>query len=155
MLRPILLLSALIVLGSAALTNNSVPIGLPPQEAAQAPATAPEGSNLKNPIKPTPESQAKAKKMYGYDCAMCHGENGNGKTDLAKDMQLTLSDWTDSKSLTGKSDGELFEIIRKGKNKMPAEDESRANDGVVWNLIFYIRSMSKGSAPATGAAGQN
>jgi mono/diheme cytochrome c family protein len=153
MLRPILLLSALIVLGSAGITKISVPLG--PQDAAQAPASAPEGSNLKNPAKPTPESHARAKKMYGFDCAMCHGANGNGKTDLAKDMQLTLSDWTDSKSLAGKSDGELFEIIRKGKDKMPPEDASRANDEVVWNLVFYIRSMSKGGASETEPAGQN
>jgi mono/diheme cytochrome c family protein len=153
MLRPILLLSALVVFGSPGIIKTSVPPGPLPQEAA--PAAAPDGSNLKNPVKPTPESHARAKKMYGFDCAMCHGVNGNGKTDLAKDMQLTLSDWTDSKSLAGKSDGELFEIIRKGKDKMPPEDASRANDDVVWNLIFYIRGMSKGSPSETEAARQN
>src|SRR3954449_2054540 len=33
------------------------------------PSGAPaDPAHMPNPIKPTPESQAKAKKMYGYDC---------------------------------------------------------------------------------------
>jgi mono/diheme cytochrome c family protein len=108
------------------------------QEAASAPA-----SGQKNPVKPTAQSQARAKQIYGIDCAACHGANGNGKTDLAKDMQLTLDDWTDRKALAGKPDGDLFKIIREGEDKMPPEAVGRANDDVVWNLILYIRGLSK------------
>ena len=92
-------------------------------------------------MKSTPESQSHAKKLYTIDCAMCHGDNGNGKTDMAKDMNLGLADWTKPESLAGKSDEELFKAIRNGKDKMPAEDAQRANDDVVWNLIIYIRNM--------------
>ena len=35
-------------------------------------------------MKPTAASQEKAKKMYNVDCAVCHNQNGDGKTDLAK-----------------------------------------------------------------------
>jgi mono/diheme cytochrome c family protein len=110
-----------------------------PQEAAPAPAAA----AAKNPVKPTADSQAKAKKLYSLDCAMCHNDNGNGKSDLAKDMQLKLSDWTDPKTLGAKSDKELFDMIRTGKDKMPAEAEGRAKNDEIWNLIIYIRSLSK------------
>lgn len=96
-----------------------------------------------NPVKPTAASQAKAKTIYGIDCAVCHGDNGNGKTDLATSMTLTLSDWTDTKSLADKSDSALFKIIRDGKDKMPPEDAGRAKDDDVWNLVIYIRSFSK------------
>jgi mono/diheme cytochrome c family protein len=107
-----------------------------------------------NPVKPTAASQEKAKKLFSMDCAICHGDNGNGKTDLATSMQLTLADWTDPKSLASKPDQELFDAIRKGKgDKMPPEDPSRAKDADVWNLITYIRGFSKGqpSAPAPAA----
>ena len=40
-------------------------------------------------------------------------------------------------------DGALFGIIRNGKDKMPPEAAGRANDTMVWNLIHYIRGMSK------------
>ena len=86
------------------------------------------------------------------DCALCHGASGDGKTDVAKDMDLTLADWTDAKTLSGRLDQELFNIIRNGKGKMPAEDKSRATDDEVKNLIVYIRGMAK-EQPAAAPAG--
>ena len=35
----------------------------------------------KNPVPPTGESLAEARKMFGYNCAMCHGKAGDGKGD--------------------------------------------------------------------------
>lgn len=102
--------------------------------------------------KVTADSQAKAKRLYAIDCALCHGATGDGKTDLAKDMQLTLLDWTDEKSLAGMQDSELFKTIRNGKNKMPAEDAGRAKDDEIWNLIVYIRSFGKAQPAAAPAA---
>jgi len=74
---------------------------------------------------------------------MCHGDNGNGKTDVATSMALSLKDWTDAKSLASKSDQDLFNTIRKGTDKMPPEAEGRAKDDMVWNLIIYLRSFAK------------
>jgi mono/diheme cytochrome c family protein len=108
---------------------------------ATPPAVAPTATN---PVKPTADSQAKAKNLYQIDCAMCHGDNGNGKTDLAKSMGVTLADFTDPKTLAGMSDGELFNLIRSGKGeKMPPEQAGRANDTLLWNVIIYLRHMSK------------
>ena len=115
----------------------------PPQTATTAPAAA-----VRNPVKPTAESQAKAKTLYRMDCSMCHGDNGNGKTDIATSMGLTIADWTDPKSLAGKDDGQLFNIVRNGNDKMPPESSGRATDTEVWNLIIYVRTFSKGQSPA-------
>jgi mono/diheme cytochrome c family protein len=112
---------------------------LTPPETVAPPPAAP----VRNPVKPTAESQAKAKSLYRMDCAMCHGDNGNGKTDLATSMELTLNDWTDPKALGGREDWELFNIIRVGKGKMPPESKGRATDSEVWNLVIYIRTFSK------------
>jgi mono/diheme cytochrome c family protein len=142
MLKPFLLFSAVVIIAIIPASAPTFAVGRPPQDAA--PAST-------NPVKPTAASQEKAKKLYSQDCAMCHGDNGNGKTDLASSMQLTLADWTDPKSLGSKSDQELFDIIRKGKgDKMPPEDASRAKDADVWGLITYIRALSK-NQPAASA----
>lgn len=99
------------------------------------------------------EITPKVKEIYKNDCAMCHGDNGNGKSDLATSMNLTLADYTNPKSLEGKSDQELFDVIRKGKgDKMPPEEEARAKDAEVRGLVAYIRSMSKGGAGNQTAA---
>jgi hypothetical protein len=81
---------------------------------------------------------------------MCHGDNGNGQTDITKSMGLTIPDFTDLKGMSGKPDGVLFDSIRNGKDKMPPEEAGRANDTMVWNLIIYIRNISKSQpmAPA-------
>ena len=55
---------------------------VPIQEPSNAPeATAPQAVTKPIPpkIKPNPESLARAKKVYGYDCAMCHGTDGAGR----------------------------------------------------------------------------
>ena len=138
MLNPMMLLTAFIMF---AFSPAPTPRPLA-QDATPAPAAAPS----KKPAKTTPESQAKAKKLYSIDCAMCHGDNGNGKTDLASGMQLKLADWTNPNTLNAMTDENLFTIIRNGKDKMPPEAEGRAKDDEVWNLIIYIRKMSQ--APA-------
>ncbi|HEY1901795.1 MAG TPA: c-type cytochrome [Terracidiphilus sp.] len=140
MLKPFLLLSAVALFVIAPTPAPALASGGSPQ-AASAKA-----------VKPTAASQDKAKKLYTMDCAMCHGDNGNGKTDLATSMQVTLNDWTDPKSLADKSDQELFDDIRKGKgDKMPPEDAGRAKDDDVRNLIIYIRGFSKGQPGASAA----
>jgi cytochrome c5 len=114
-----------------------------PQPApAPAPAAAAQSSTLVNPVKPTAASQAQARKTYGYDCAMCHGEKGDGKGDIAVSEGVVLTDYTKPDALKNYSDGDLFLIIRNGKGKMPQEGD-RASDDAIWNLVIYLRSMSK------------
>jgi len=136
MLKPLLFVSAVVVFGITA----SSAIAPRPQDAAQAPAAK------KDAGKAGDKAQARAKEIYAVDCAICHGENGNGKTDLAKDMGLTLSDFTDAKTFAAKSDQDLFKLIRDGKDKMPAEGIGRAKDDELKNLVIYLRNLSKQTA---------
>jgi mono/diheme cytochrome c family protein len=119
--------------------------------ALAAPAPGMALQEAKGGAKAVPAASAKGKEIYARDCAMCHGDNGNGQSDLAKDMQLTLKDWTDPKSLADVSDQQLFDMIRKGKDKMPPEDPGRAKDDEIRSIILYIRDFSK-NPPATPAA---
>lgn len=136
MLKSLLLLSAVILFEvTPVATTASISQDAPP-------AAAPTSPDTKNPIKPTPELTAKAKKVYGYECEMCHGANGNGKTDLAKDMKMTLTDLSDPKTLAAKTDAELFDLIRDGKGAMTPENGRMKTDDI-WNLVLYVRNLSK------------
>ena len=104
-----------------------------------------EDIDKKNPVKPTPEGLAAARKVYGYDCDMCHGPKGDGKGDVVESMKLTMHDWHDPATFEGKTDGELFYIITKGKGKMMGEGD-RVSETVRWNLVNLVRSMSKKDA---------
>ena len=124
-------------------------IALSAQKKDQAPAAPapaeykipPEAAAKANPVKATPESLAKGKKMYGYDCAMCHGDKGDGKGDMASDIK-NVTDFTKADALKGRTDGELFYEIRNGKGDMPPEGD-RAKDEEVWNMVNYCRSLAK------------
>jgi len=97
-----------------------------------------------NPVKPTPESIAEGKKIYGYDCAQCHGATGDGKTDVAK--ELKVPDLTDPALLKDRTDGELFYTIKRGHGNMPPEG-NRVTPEQLWNLVNYIRSLAKKQPP--------
>jgi mono/diheme cytochrome c family protein len=149
MLKSFLLFSAVILFAFTPTLSRSGKAQEATPEAAPAAANTP-AATATNPVKPTAESQSKAKNLFQIDCAMCHGENGNGQSDIAKSMGLTMADFTDPKALSGMTDGQMFGIIRNGKDKMPPEAAGRANDSMVWNLITYIRNLSKSQPPAPG-----
>ena len=145
MFKSLLLFSAAILF---AVTPSTLLCATPQDTAPPAPATA-----TKNPVKPTAEGLAKAKITFRNDCAMCHGDNGDGKSDLATSMDLKLDDWTNPATLANVDDQVLFNTIRNGKDKMPSEDPGRAKDNDVWNLIHYIRNFSK-SGHGNGVVGK-
>ena len=132
MLKPLFMVGALLLAAFS------------PQEPAAPPASPPAATAgpTVNPVKPTAESQAKAKKVYGYDCSMCHGEKGDGKGDLVDDMKLTLKDYADPAALKDLSDGDIYNIIKNGKGKMTGEGD-RAKPDDIWNLVIYVRAFAK------------
>jgi mono/diheme cytochrome c family protein len=117
----------------------------PPAASPAAASPAPAPVKKENPVKSSPEVLAAAKKVFGYDCAMCHGENGNGKGDLVESMSLKMKDWHDPAVLTGLSDGEIFDLIVKGKDKMVGEGD-RLAPAKVWGLVHYVRTFAKKSS---------
>jgi len=112
-----------------ALTNNLYTIPL-------------DAVHKENPVKSSGESLARGKRQYGFDCAMCHGKNGDGSGDVAADMKLKMHNQIDPATLSRRSDGELFYIIKNGKDQMPPEG-NRVKDETVWDMVNYVRTFSK------------
>jgi hypothetical protein len=125
------------------------------QSASEEYKITPEAAARVNPVKSTPEGLAEARKAFKYDCEMCHGAQGDGKGELVESMKLTMHDWRDPASLEGKTDGELFFIITKGKGKMMGEGD-RQPEKLRWNLVNLVRSLAtKTSAQKAAAAPSN
>ena len=140
---------ALPVLGVLLLANFMI-VYAHPKRIQEKPAPSetkmtPEEAAKKNPVAPTPEGLAEVRKLFTYDCAMCHGKTGDGKGDLASDMKLELHDWHDPASIEKMTDGELFWIITNGKGKMPGEGD-RCSEKVRWNFVNLVRSFGKKAA---------
>jgi mono/diheme cytochrome c family protein len=139
MVKPFMILVALLLCAFLATAQES-----------QAPAQAPKPSSSTipadavhqvNPVKPTAESLAQGKKYYGYDCAMCHGDNGNGKGEVAVSEKMKIGDFSNPATLKDKTDGELFYIIKNGEGQMPPEGD-RVKSTELWNIVNYVRSLS-------------
>lgn len=136
MLKSLLIVCVLTVAPAFAFPSQSQePPKTPPTEYKIPPGDA----NKPNPVKPSPESIARGKKIYGFDCAMCHGKTGDGKGDMG-DIK-GIPDFTDPAALKNRTDGELYYIIDKGKGEMPPEG-SRAKPDDLWNLVNYVRSLA-------------
>src|SRR5713101_4995213 len=140
MRRPVLALGA-ILLGGFGIAYSE-PKSTQEKPASAEPKMSPEDAARKNPVSPTPEGLAEARKFFGYNCAMCHGKSGDGKGDLVADMKLELRDWRDAAALEKVTDGELFWIISNGRGKMPGEGD-RTKEKVRWNFVNLVRSFAK------------
>jgi mono/diheme cytochrome c family protein len=120
------------------------------QETKPAPKTAYHPVPVKearapNPVKPTPESIAEGKKIYGYDCAQCHGAAGDAQTEVGKDLKA--ADLTDPATLKDRTDGAIFYILRHGHGNMPREGD-RVKSEQLWDLVNYVRSLARKPPPA-------
>jgi mono/diheme cytochrome c family protein len=114
----------------------------------------PEDAARVNPVKSSPEGLAEARKVFAYDCAMCHGAKGDGKGDIVESMKLAMRDWREPTTLANVTDGEIFYIITKGKGKMMAEGD-RLAEKLRWNMVNLVRAMAaKGGEQKSAAATQ-
>lgn len=141
----LLVLGALLLASSGILTAQQTGIQEKPKESQAATSDSkipPEEATRKNSVPSTPEGLAEARRFYKYQCAMCHGENGDGKGDLVETMKLKMNDWRDASSLAGRTDGELFYILTNGRGAMVGEGD-RTKENMRWNLINLVRSFSK------------
>jgi len=75
---------------------------------------------------------------------MCHGAGGDGKGELVESMGLKVKDWHDPAVLGAISDGDIYELIVKGKDKMVGEGD-RLAPAKVWGLVNYVRTFAKKS----------
>ena len=97
--------------------------------------------SLKNPVPPTAEAIAAAKLDYAEHCRSCHGEKGDGKGEKAPELSVAPGDFTNARTMSGRTDGELFWQITRGRLPMPAF-EDKLTDRERWQLVDYIRTFA-------------
>jgi mono/diheme cytochrome c family protein len=87
-------------------------------------------------------------RLFGTECAACHGVSGHNPTDAGRWMYPRAADLT-SRDTQSYSDQQVFWIIKNGirLSGMPAFGRVES-DGHVWDLVFYVRALPK--APLEG-----
>jgi len=96
-------------------------------------------SSLRNPVAATPEAIAEGRRHFDHDCAVCHGKDGSGRTEIAHGLYPKVPNLRHEADLT---DGQLFYIIRNGVRftGMPGWDDP---DESLWKLVLLIRDLPK------------
>lgn len=97
--------------------------------------------NMTNPLPPSLINVAEGRDHFADHCAICHANDGSGKTMMGSSMYPPAPDMRD-KGSQELSDGELMYIIKNGIRftGMPGwGGESEEN----WKLVLFIRHLPK------------
>jgi mono/diheme cytochrome c family protein len=101
--------------------------------------------SMKNPVRDTPEIIAEARAHFADHCALCHGNDGRGRTEIGRNLYPKSPDMS-SGHTQSLSDGEIFSIIKNGVRLtgMPAwGSDTAGDDWESWKLVRFIRHLPK------------
>jgi mono/diheme cytochrome c family protein len=100
-----------------------------------------EAEALENPFPVTEESVAEGAALYARNCAICHGENGEGDGPAASGLEVLPANLHED-HVQVLSDGALFWIISHGKPEtpMPPWDEVLSEEER-WHIVNFLRTF--------------
>ena len=99
--------------------------------------------DLRNPVERTPQVIAEGRAHYADHCAVCHGNDGAGKTEMGQGMWPRAPDMRLA-ATQDLSDGELFWIIENGIRftGMPGWSTGTTEGEMAsWHLVHFIRHL--------------
>jgi mono/diheme cytochrome c family protein len=102
-----------------------------------------EHRNRPNPVSLSPDLLQEGLAHFADHCAICHGNDGSGRTPIGKNVYPKAPDLrvADTQSM---SDGELFWVIHNGIRftAMPAWGEGELDKDLdSWKLVHFIRHL--------------
>jgi mono/diheme cytochrome c family protein len=109
-----------------------------------------EAKRRENPLRPSAAALKSARDIYVNKCAQCHGDSGKGDGREASRYDPSPSDLTDSRRMSGLTDGEMFYKINQGRRPMPAFKKRLAEEQR-WQLVLLLRSFANPPTSETKA----
>jgi mono/diheme cytochrome c family protein len=107
-------------------------------------ATPPGARAMTNPLTLSPVEMAAARDHFADHCALCHNNNGDGKTLINAGLYPPAPDLRESET-QALSDGELFFIIKHGI-RFTGMPGWAGEDNENWPLVAFIRHLPALSA---------
>jgi mono/diheme cytochrome c family protein len=96
----------------------------------------------KNPVPATPETLARGRRSFAEECALCHGNDGRGQTELGRWMFPPPPDLRTVSDLT---DGEIHHVIENGIRFSGMPAFGRPGDPEMsrehWEIVVFIRHL--------------
>lgn len=108
-------------------------------------ATPSDLRSRSNPVPMTPELLAEARAHFADHCAVCHGNDGTGRTPMGPRFYPKVPDMALAETQE-MSDGEIFATIENGVRLtgMPGWGNGTAESAYgSWTLVHFIRHLPK------------
>jgi mono/diheme cytochrome c family protein len=95
---------------------------------------------IRNPVAADARSLATGRMYYAINCAVCHGDTGDGKGSLAAAAPgYSFAPPINGDATKARTDGYLWGIIRNGRGFMPSYN--RIEDMERWDVVNYVRGL--------------
>ena len=111
------------------------------------------GINLQMPML-TVKEQKEGERLYGINCAVCHGEKGGNDGSVSSKQATLKPTWANYKikfAEAGYSLGKAYHVLTYGKNNMGSYASS-LNPKERWMVLSYVKRLSmidtSGNIPA-------
>jgi mono/diheme cytochrome c family protein len=114
-----------------------------------------ETDELINPLTRSPQVINQGQQIYQQSCALCHGVDGHGQTNLGQGMYPPAMDLT-SPHVQHWNDAQMYWIIENGVRLtgMPSWKEVLSPEDS-WKLVVYVHALPDlNAAPSTKAKAQ-
>jgi len=100
-----------------------------------------DAAGLGNPLPRTESVLGKGRQAFLTYCSVCHGALANGQPSMtaaygAKPANLMSEKFRDY------SDGEIYDVIIRGKNAMPSYSADLSGDEC-WSVVHYVRALQR------------
>jgi mono/diheme cytochrome c family protein len=97
----------------------------------------------RTPIIPDEKSLARGKELFNQNCAVCHGENGDGKGPAAAALPTPPANFLDTHHSSMYNPGEKFWIINNGSGDTGMPPFSNLSPADRWHLVNHILSLQQ------------
>ena len=103
--------------------------------------------DYKGKTNPTPDAVEEGKKLFANNCVLCHGEKGDGDSQVGSTLKPPSSDLTDPKLQAAMGDDYIFWRISEGGAALNYDGMTAFKDSLKeeqrWQLVAYVRSLKK------------
>jgi len=118
--------------------KGTIPRGFTPYEYANTEEGYEQSkANLKSPLDSTQVNMDKAKDLYTIYCAICHGDKGDGKGNLAKREKFAGVPNYKDRVIT---EGSVFHVETYGRNMMGSYANQLSQDER-WMVARYVMKL--------------
>lgn len=93
--------------------------------------------------KETPALLEKGKAAYATNCAMCHGEKGDGDSPAGQAMNPKPRSFLTDKFVNGDAPEKLFDTVTKGLPGTAMIAFGHVSEEERWGIVYYVKSLQK------------